>query len=127
MTVVLKSCPFCKGKAELSCGSPGCWFVHCLQCKAATDDVSRDRAIELWNTRPSVDEQLEGYCVTIASYESDRKMAKEAAMRMGSELEQMRKSIDLVLRAAPKPDSPGERNFVAYATHMLESARRNSA
>lgn len=47
----LKLCPFCKGSAQLLCGGAGNWFVRCTQCKCTTNDMHRDRAVELWNTR----------------------------------------------------------------------------
>ena len=49
----LLPCPFCGGEAALRQGAPGCWFGQCMTCQAASDDCGRDRAIELWNRRPS--------------------------------------------------------------------------
>lgn len=47
----LAPCPFCGGEAELRNGGPGNWYVHCNGCQCNTNDVQRERAIELWNTR----------------------------------------------------------------------------
>lgn len=47
----LKPCPFCGGAALLMHGGPGNNFVGCTQCKATTDDGSKERAIAAWNRR----------------------------------------------------------------------------
>ena len=35
-------------------GGPGNWFIQCTNCKCTTNDVQRDRAVELWNTRATL-------------------------------------------------------------------------
>lgn len=47
----LKPCPFCGSDAELVCGSPGCWFVLCKNCGAASDDGNKNFIVDRWNTR----------------------------------------------------------------------------
>lgn len=49
--VNLLGCPFCGGNPTLINGGPGNCYVRCTKCKASSNDVSRDRATELWNTR----------------------------------------------------------------------------
>jgi len=51
MDVKLLPCPFCAGSAQLLNGGPGNWFVRCESCKAATNDVGYEHAVELWNMR----------------------------------------------------------------------------
>lgn len=47
----LKPCPFCGGTAKMLCGGPGNWFAQCETCKASSNDVGHDHAVELWNAR----------------------------------------------------------------------------
>lgn len=47
----LKPCPFCGGKPRLLSAGAGNWWVNCEACKVSTNDVGRDRAVELWNDR----------------------------------------------------------------------------
>lgn len=47
----LKPCPFCGGDADLVCAGPGNWYARCRVCVAATDDGSKERAVERWNKR----------------------------------------------------------------------------
>lgn len=49
--VNLLGCPFCGGNPTLINGGPGNCYVRCTKCKSSSNDVSRDRATELWNTR----------------------------------------------------------------------------
>jgi len=47
----LKPCPFCGGGPVLMKGPPGCHYVKCTVCDAASDDCSVPRAMEKWNQR----------------------------------------------------------------------------
>jgi Lar family restriction alleviation protein len=48
----LKPCPFCGGKPYLAnVEMVGCAYVVCTDCRTQSDDMSKDRAIEQWNTR----------------------------------------------------------------------------
>jgi hypothetical protein len=51
MSEKLLPCPFCGGKPDLRNAGPGNWWVTCEGCKVSTNDVGRERAIELWNDR----------------------------------------------------------------------------
>jgi hypothetical protein len=51
VSATLKPCPFCGGPARLKQGCPGCWFVQCDRCMAASNDVGYEHAIDIWNTR----------------------------------------------------------------------------
>jgi hypothetical protein len=53
-TEALKPCPFCGCAAKMISGGPGNYFVQCTSCRAGTDDVHRDHAVELWNTRAAL-------------------------------------------------------------------------
>jgi len=48
----LKPCPFCGGKPYLAnVEMVGCAYVVCTDCRAQSDDMSKERAIWQWNTR----------------------------------------------------------------------------
>lgn len=49
--IELKPCPFCGGNARIYNGGAGNNFVMCDDCKSTSDDCSKDRAVEKWNTR----------------------------------------------------------------------------
>jgi Lar family restriction alleviation protein len=50
-SITLKQCPFCGGNAELAVGAPGCVYIRCEACGAASDDGSRSRVVAAWNRR----------------------------------------------------------------------------
>lgn len=74
MNKELKPCPFCGGKAQLDHdGLADYSYVRCMECHARTRDIavasyhcSDDKAIELWNHRADVLENVKGqwldYC-----------------------------------------------------------------
>jgi len=48
----LKSCPFCGGIPYLAnVAMAGCLYVVCTDCRMQSDDGSRDRVVNNWNTR----------------------------------------------------------------------------
>lgn len=48
----LKPCPFCGGKPYLAnVEMVGCAYVVCTDCRTQSDDMTKERAIERWNTR----------------------------------------------------------------------------
>lgn len=58
----LEPCPFCGSRCvTLLNGGPGNYFVRCDDCSASSNDVQKDHAVQLWNTRseqPDVREAL---------------------------------------------------------------------
>lgn len=54
----LEPCPFCGSRCvTFLTGGPGNWWVQCDDCRASTDDVGHDRALELWNCRTPTTER----------------------------------------------------------------------
>lgn len=48
----LEPCPFCGSRCvTLLNGGPGNYFVRCDDCSASSNDVQKDHAVQLWNTR----------------------------------------------------------------------------
>ena len=68
MNKELKPCPFCGGKAQLDHdGLADYSYVRCMECHARTREItvasyhcSDDKAIELWNHRADVLENVKG-------------------------------------------------------------------
>lgn len=49
---MLEPCPFCGSRCvTLHSGGPGNYFVRCDDCFASSNDVHKDHAVALWNTR----------------------------------------------------------------------------
>lgn len=73
MNKELKPCPFCGGKAQLDHdGLADYSYVRCMECHARTRDItvasyhcSDDKAIELWNHRADVRENVRGRWVEV--------------------------------------------------------------
>lgn len=67
----LKPCPCCSGEVRVTteremCGNPAMWhngpektIVICLICFLQISDISRHKAIQAWNTRPTPDIDIE--------------------------------------------------------------------
>jgi len=66
MTVsTLLPCPFCGGAPRMLHGGPGNWFVQCVDCKAASNDVGEEHAYTLWNARANDLKQLHREVITL--------------------------------------------------------------
>ena len=51
---LLLPCPFCGGKAYLAnVEMVGCSYVVCTDCRIQGDDMSKERAVATWNSRPA--------------------------------------------------------------------------
>ncbi|SDX96775.1 Lar family restriction alleviation protein [Roseicitreum antarcticum] len=76
----LLPCPFCGGKAKWISGGPGCTYISCMACPAATDDGAVPRIAKAWNTRADLHAarvaELE---IALSEMRRDRDVRKQSA------------------------------------------------
>lgn len=128
----LAPCPFCGGKPTLINGGPGNCYVRCTKCKASSNDVSRDLATELWNTRilstPNAPVELAGVVAELRDLAAEQTL-KCWEPRHGDWMRALKKSAEALesqAKALSEAEAESKRNAEGFAFHAGRAERERA-